>query len=277
MLLHIAIGDAYGAGFENAPERIILQQNQLSHYIDRPHHSIAPGCYTDDTQMSIAIAEAIISGQRWTPALLASHFVKAFKRDPRQGYARGFHEFLQQIEDANDFLSRIRPHSDKSGAAMRACPIGVFSTVGTVIERARVQAQITHNTPTGIDAAVAVALMAHYGLYQLGPKRELEKFISPLVPGPWAGKWCGRVGLRGIDSVHAALTALVSYDSMSSILHACIDYGGDTDTVAAMALGAASCYQEVEQDLPQRLYDDLENGPYGRDFLLKLDSKLLEG
>jgi ADP-ribosylglycohydrolase len=275
VLVEIAIGDAYGAGFENAPERVIRDHNTLAGYISQPRHRIAAGSYTDDTQMTIAVAEAIVSGERWTPALLARHFIQAFKRDPRKGYAWGFYDFLQQVDDEDDFLRRIRPNSDKSGAAMRSCPIGVFPSTGTVIERARLQAQITHNTPTGTDAAIVVALMTHYWLYEVGPKAELNKFIASQVPGPWEGRWCGRVGSRGIDSVHAALTAIMSNGRLSAILRSCIDYGGDTDTVAAIALGAASCYEEVEQDVPQQLYDNLENGAYGRDFLIGLNSALM--
>jgi hypothetical protein len=47
------------------------------------------------------------------------------------------------------------------------------------------------------------------------------------------------------------------------------------DTVAAVALGAASCSDEIEQDLPAHLIAGLENGPYGRDFLKDLDARLL--
>lgn len=92
MLLELAIGDAYGAGFEYADE--MLLENDLSHYVQHPRHNIKPGCYTDDTQMSIAIAETIISQAPWTPELLANNFVKAFKRDSREGYAGRFYEFV---------------------------------------------------------------------------------------------------------------------------------------------------------------------------------------
>jgi ADP-ribosylglycohydrolase len=170
MLVEIAIGDAYGAGFEYASDQLVRKRNDLSAYIQHPRHPIKPGCYTDDTQMSVAIAEAVVSGERWTPALLARHFVAAFKRDPREGYAGGFYQFLQEVRDEREFLDRIRPTSEKSGAAMRACPIGVYPSTGTVIERARVQAALTHDTPAGTNAAVAAALMAHYFLYRLGPK-----------------------------------------------------------------------------------------------------------
>jgi hypothetical protein len=53
MLLELAIGDAYGAGFEDVDAEMIRQQNDLSGYVKHPRHHIQPGCYTDDTQMSL--------------------------------------------------------------------------------------------------------------------------------------------------------------------------------------------------------------------------------
>jgi ADP-ribosyl-[dinitrogen reductase] hydrolase len=275
MLVEIAVGDAYGAGFEYAPDRLIRERNDLSGYVAHPRHGLRPGCYTDDTQMSVAVAEAILSGERWTPALLARHFVNAFRRDPREGYARGFQAFLQEVRDGDEFLERIRPDSDKSGAAMRACPVGVFGSVGTVIERCRVQAAVTHNTPGGIAAATAAALATHYFLRRLGPKADLGRFLAGLVPGPWEGRWSGPVGPKGTMSVHAAVTALLTCDRMSDLLRTCVAFTGDVDTVAAIALGAGSCSDEIEKDLPEVLFRDLENGPFGRDFLRDLDARLL--
>jgi hypothetical protein len=88
MLLELAIGDAYGAGLEYADE-LVSQYNNLAGYMQHPRHGTAPGQYTDDTQMSIAVAEAIVSGEPWTPKLLADALVRAFRRDPRDGNARG--------------------------------------------------------------------------------------------------------------------------------------------------------------------------------------------
>lgn len=276
MLLELAIGDAYGAGFEYAPDSLIHEQNNLSAYIQHPRHAIRPGYYTDDTQMSIAITEAIASGEPWTRETLAHKFVHAFKRDPREGYARGFYAFLQEISDGEEFLAKIRPYSDKSGAAMRAAPIGVFPDVATVISRCRLQAALTHNTPDGINAALIASLMSHYFLYRVGPKADLPPFISQYVPGPWANPWQGKVGSQGLMSAHAALTAVMAHNSLSEILKACIAFTGDVDTVAAIALGAAACSHEIHQDLPAVLFDTLENGPYGRDFLQQLDSQLMQ-
>src|SRR5438270_1162727 len=96
MLLELAVGDAYGAGFEYAAPEAVRAHNKAAYYVQHPRHRGArPGMYTDDTQMSLAVAEALVSGERWTPENLAGRFVRAFHRDPREGYAGGFSDFLQ--------------------------------------------------------------------------------------------------------------------------------------------------------------------------------------
>lgn len=66
MLLELAIGDAYGAGFEYANRAFIGAHNDLSGYVRHPRHRQRPGSYTDDTQMSLGIAEAVVEGDAWT-------------------------------------------------------------------------------------------------------------------------------------------------------------------------------------------------------------------
>jgi ADP-ribosyl-[dinitrogen reductase] hydrolase len=275
MLLELAIGDAYGAGFEYA-SAAILKRNDLSGYIQHPRHGITPGNYTDDAQMSLAIAEVILSNQPWTPETLADQFVAVFHRDPHEGYASRFYEFLQQTHSGADFLANIRPDSDKSGAAMRAGPIGIFSTIAEVLEKAAIQAQLTHNTTDGIAAAQAAALMSHYFLYARGAAADLGLFLDELVPGyAWATPWRGKVGAKGWMAVHAAVTAVSRGRSLSGILQDCVAFSGDVDTVATIALAAASCSREIVHNLPQVLIDGLENGVYGRDYIQDLDRQLL--
>lgn len=277
MLLELAIGDAYGAGFEYASE--MDQFNDLSRYIQHPRHkTVYPGQYTDDTQMSIAIAELIVSGDEWTPLNIADRFVDCFKRDWRDGYARGFQKFLESIHTGQEFLDKIKPHSDKSGAAMRACPIGVYKDVHEVLEKAEIQAKLTHDTPDGIAAAKAAALMTHLCIYD----RQCYSYVvfmgnalnAHVGTRDWCERYEGKVKSKGWMSAHAALTAVRDNLKLSDLLRSCIDFTGDTDTVATIALGAASCSSEYTNDLPQVLIDRLENGEYGRDYLIDLDAKL---
>jgi ADP-ribosyl-[dinitrogen reductase] hydrolase len=276
MLLELAIADAYGAGFEYADE-LVAPHNDLSRYVQHPRHNIPPGHYTDDTQLSLAIAEVIVARQPWTPHVLADALVTAFQRDPREGYAGGFYHFLQHVKDGRQFLAEIQPASDKSGAAMRAGPVGVFPTIAEVLEKSALQAKLTHDTPDGIAAAQAAALMTHYFLYQHGPKAQLGPFLEQWVPGHrWSEPWKGPVKTKGWMSVRAAVTAVTRHDTLSDILRACIAFTGDVDTVATIALAAASCSREVPSDLPPHLIDGLENGKYGREYLIGLDGRLLQ-
>lgn len=274
MLVELAVGDAYGAGFEYADRETVRAGNDLSRYVRHPRHRIIPGHYTDDTQMSIALAEAIVDDLPWTREALAQKFVEVFQRDPREGYSGGFYDLLRGVRDGRELVAALRADSDKSGAAMRATPIGVYATVEEVIARCRTQAAITHDTPDGINAAVAAALLAHYFLYDLGPKAEVGHFLERHVPGEWSAPWQGKVKSKGWMSVRAAVTAIQASESLSRLLWACVDYTGDVDTVAAIALAAGSRAREITPNLPDHLLYGLENGAYGRDYLAALDERL---
>ena len=275
MLLELAIGDAYGAGFEYVDSELVERYNDLSNYVQHPRYQLGLGRYTDDTQMSLAIAETLVDRDPWTPEILAHRFVSTFKRDQREGYAGKFYQFLLQVQDGRQFLENITWTSDKSGAAMRAAPIGVLPTVEKVIEATTIQAAITHNTPDGINAAIAASLMSHYFIYKLGPKHELGQFLDAHVPGEWSKQWQGEVRSKGWMSVRAAITAVMRNNRLSELLKDCIAFTGDVDTVAAIALAAASCSEEIAKDLPYCLISGLENGTYGRDYIIDLDRKLM--
>ena len=276
-MLELVIGDAYGAGFEYARDpEFITQHNNLYYYVKHPRHNHKPGTYTDDAQMSIAIAELILEAPVWTPEIIAAKFVDCFHRDKRLGYAGGFFAFLKKTKTAKDFLANIKPHSDKSGASMRACPVGVYPNIGEVISRCTMQASLTHNTDLGKNAAIAASLMTHFFIYNLGTKEELPAFLCQHVQGNWNEPWIGEVGSRGWMSVRAAITSIIKHESLLKVLKSSIAWGGDTDTVATIAMGAASCCNEIEQDLPDNLIYSLENKRYGRDYLIELDERLKE-
>lgn len=281
MLIELAIGDAYGACFEYADAGFVAAHNTLEGYVQHPtHRDLRPGCYTDDTQMTIAIAEALVSGEPWTTRRLATRFVETFHRDRRVGYSSGFYRLLMEVGDGRELLARINPASDRSGAAMRAGPIGLLPEVRNVLHYAEVQARITHDTRSGVEAAQAAALAVHYCHYELGPVARIGIWVDECLrsaggAGGWAGPWRGQVGALGRMSVHAALTALATGGTLSEILRTCVAYTGDVDTVATIALAAAARSPEVPNDLPDALIDGLEDSPYGRTFLRDLDANLI--
>src|SRR5262249_61755867 len=60
LLTFTAIGDAYGVCFEYAPREIIRTRNNLGGYFHHHKYQTGGGRCSDDTQMSNAVAEALL-------------------------------------------------------------------------------------------------------------------------------------------------------------------------------------------------------------------------
>jgi ADP-ribosyl-[dinitrogen reductase] hydrolase len=273
MLVEICLGDAYGACFEYAdptPDR----PNDLSGYpANVSYPKIGGGRYTDDGQCSIALARAMLAGPI-TPNSVAQHLVDQFRADPRPGYSRRMQALMESCATGADLLACIVPTGDTSGACMRAGPLGLLRSIDAVLDSARIQARVTHDTEGGVRSAQAVALMVHAMRYGLIARPDLPGFIAAHVPGPWERPWCGEVGSLGMDAARAALWTVVGNDSLSEMLKAAVAWHGDVDTVAAIAMAVASCAADIVRDIPDPLITGFEDGAYGRRYLERLDEQL---
>lgn len=290
MFVIAAISDSYGFGYEFAPADFVATNNDPHKgYIQHPNRPHVPGTYSDDTQMAVALALALLKVKgNWkelTAHQLATQFVAQFKADPRPGYSQGFYELLTELakfkgdDMGTEFLKRVKPSSSKSGAAMRAWPCGLLPTPKEAVDLAIFQASLTHATRTGVDSAAAVALMV-WCCRQGFDSEMLVNTLEDWVPGyTWEAPWSGPVSSDGIEVVRAALTPMLQLDmvrtcSMTQILQECIAFTGDVDSVACIALAAASQHPLIINDLPKVLYKTLEKGSYGRKFLESLDARM---
>ena len=279
MLFYIAMADAYAAAVEyiKLPERNALRDECLAFqkYLAHPTHGNPPGTYTDDTEMSVANTRVILhNNEPFTPLMFAEEYVREFQRGGRRkGYSRGFQAILETVRTGAELLAKIRPDSTKNGAAMRAVPFGVLPTVEQALNVATLQARITHDTPEGRFSARAVALMSHAALYEDLPLSDLGEYCQKYLPEedlksfgyvfsqPWPEKPVKSLPevSVAISTVHAVVDVLVRENSLMGILKRIIEWGGDTDSVAAIAWGIASARYQNEK-LPLFLKLDLEGG-----------------
>ena len=278
MLLYIGMADAYAAAAEFVERHRFDVYDaclKFEGYVAHPTHGLLAGTYTDDTEMSVANARVLIDG-RYPYGLLdfADAYVAEFAYGGRRkGYARGFQAFLEQVKSGNQFLAMIRPHSDKNGAAMRAVPFGALPEVWQVLHAATLNAMLTHDTPAGLFSSRAVSLMSHYALYEPGPLDKLEEYCLHNLPvadarefghvfasrrpdGPV--EWHGTKSVA-VDTVHSVVELLRREKTLMGMLRQTIEWGGDTDSIAAIAWGIASARLQHES-LPGFLSRDLEGG-----------------
>jgi len=234
MLVELAVGDAYGAGFEFRNTLYVRAFNRVDRH-RRPALALSGGGrYTDDTQMTIAITEAILTDDPWTPELIAAE---------------------PQCEPSRSGCTQTSPQCSKEPRSRPA---------------------FTHDTEAGVASAQAAALMVHHFARRDGTPGDLADFASEHVRGPWREPWRGKVSMRGMDCVHAAITATAQTSSLKQLLHRCFAFGGDVDTVATIGLAAASWSPHHAPDLPESLIEGLERSEFGYDYLRTLDQHLID-
>jgi ADP-ribosyl-[dinitrogen reductase] hydrolase len=297
MLLGIAIGDALGVGFELLMDRKKVRNKFKFDCYLPGGPGWKNGQYSDDTQMSLAITELLISKKRFNLNNLADYFLKIYQRDPRRGYGGSVREGLRKSKNSKEFLRIIPGNSFGNGACMRAVPLGVLPKIKDVVEYAKINAKITHNVPSAIVSSVCVAVASHYFYYNLGKPEEvfdycinicekidkesvgyfknikdMKKFNPVLLFGS-ENEFKG-VAPNGMRTAGAVLYIISKfYKNPSETLRKTILLGGDTDTVASICFGIVAIKTGIEK-LPDFLFRDLENNAYGRDYLIELGEKL---
>lgn len=273
MLLELAVADAYGIAWEfvdNPDEHGLV--NDLSQYYQHPKYdTLKPSQYTDDTLRTIATARVITSCtyEDETAYLNPVNYVKAlmseYKDDPRDGFSRRFQQYLAQTVDASpvEFLRGIKKRAESNGSLMGVLPCGFLPTLSDVRLAATIQAITTHSVATA-PFAQAMALAAHYFIYKLGDKGSLIDFIKEEVETdafePYRPLNPSYTSMRAKGTAETVLDLLMQGDSLAGILKAAVDAKGDTDSVAALSVGIASCSSAYEKNLPQHLVDGLEFG-----------------
>jgi len=296
MLLGRAFGDAFGVGFELLMNRKKVRRKfQFDHYyIGGPGWK--RGQYSDDTQMSMAVAELLISKREFNKFNLANKFVEVYRRDPHSGYGSIRHS-LKKAKNGAELLRTIRGNSWGNGACMRVTPIGILPNLKKVIQYAKINAKVTHNSPSAIASSVCIATATHYFYYNLGKPekvfdycinacrgidgesikyfeavRDMKKFDSALLFGE-ENKECG-VPVNGMRTAGAVLYIISRfYKNPSETLKEAVLLGGDTDTTASMCLGIVAMKTGIKK-LPFFLFRDLENKGFGRDYLIELGQEL---
>lgn len=293
MLLRIAQADACAAAVEyikphgRKKDKLAYDRAmEFECYVRHPRHGMRAGQYTDDTQMSIGCSEVLLE-PNYMRSDFAHAWVRCFKRDERNGYARGFQKFLEGIKDGDEFLAKIVPVSEKNGAAMRSVPFGVYAKWEDALRHATNQAELTHDTPVGKYGAQAVALMSHFAMHTDQPWEDMPLFVKNRLPSDIQGLWPYPDGVdpkrhwngavtSTSKTIHAIATLLLTKTSLKDMLLQAMQWGGDTDSVAAPCWGIASA-RYSGKTLPDWMYWGLEpGGQYGPVFLEELGQKLMK-
>ena len=228
----------------------------------------SPKCFfTDDTVMTLAIAEGLMNGGG------ADDFILAMKKYgrlyPDAGYGGRFGSWL--------FSNDIHPYNSwGNGSAMRVSPVAwAFDTLSEVEQYAKITAAVTHNHPEGIKGAQATAaciFLARDGKSKNEIKEyvesnygyDLSRTLDEIRPEYRFNESCQ-------ETVPQAITAFLESMDFEDAIRNAISLGGDSDTLAAITGSIAEAAYGVPEEMKEKTLPILDEP------LLKVYKQFIQG
>ena len=203
--------------------------------------------FTDDTVLTIAVADAILNQKEYASAL--KFYGRKF---PNAGYGMSFYKWLQSAEN--------KPYNSwGNGSAMRVSPVGfAFNRQEDVLREAEKTARVTHNHPEGIKGAQATALAIFLAL-RGADKEEIRKQISHSFHynldrslDEIRPHYFFDISCQG--SVPESIIAFLESTDFEDAVRLAISLGGDSDTMGCIAGGIAQAYY---RKIPHNVIDEV--------------------
>ena len=219
--------------------------------------------FTDDSVMTVAVADALLSAMGKTDdeikAALVESMQKWGQKYPDAGYGGMFYRWLRSKQP--------EPYgSYGNGSAMRVSAAGwLYDTMEETRHIARLTAEVTHNHPEGIKGAEATAsaiFMARKG----SNKEDIRAYIIQEF-GYDLSRTCDQIRptYHHVEScqqtVPEAITAFLEGTNFEDVIRTAVSLGGDCDTLTCIACGIAEAFYDVPKEMllecKKRLPDDM--------------------
>lgn len=257
------IGDVAGSRFEFKP--IKSKDFDLFYSFSGKGHDtnqtledyLKSSHFTDDTVMTIAVANALIeaNGDYSNLRELAVKNLKYFGRKyPNRGYGYKFQQWL--YSDSNEHYNSLG-----NGSAMRISSIPYFANSLDEVKRlSKMVTDVTHNHPEGIKGAEAVAVLIWMALHNF-TKEDIRKEVennyynldydyNELLQTYTHDETCQ-------NSVPQSIYAFFISTDYEDCIRTAISMGGDADTMACIAGSIAGAYYGVPSDLQKQVLNFL--------------------
>jgi poly(ADP-ribose) glycohydrolase ARH3 len=285
-LIGTAIGDSLGARRAGSSEYVEVTD-------------LSPR-YTDDTAMTIAVAESLVEYKDFHYWHMAERILKKYEQEPWRRYGHTLSRVFRLMRNGKlgfGMIDRdIYPEgSYGNGAPMRVAPVGLmyFDDPRMLRDIAYNCAAITHSHELGLEGSalqacsVALAVLAdprnvkiteYLGTLRMfakpGPYQErLKTIIALLSEYPAKAEVVAKLGTGGssLESVPTAIYAFLSTRNFKSAVIYSVSLGGDADTIGAMTGAIAGACYGIE-GIPSQWRETVEN----REHLEQLAKKLWE-
>lgn len=272
-LIGAAAGDALGAPFEFRPGGLYKKTfpapvlGGIGEMIGGGAFQWAPGEFTDDTQMAVALAEALLAdGVEFNPQRVWDHFVAWSHAATDIGnttrLALSGDDYRNAAEEAHTRMGA----SGGNGSVMRIAPIGIAGVQWGAEKTKQIafaQASLTHYDPlAGLSAYIAAELIRQLILDGSveGALQEIatnideasKDIFDTLFMAPWhPEEWTQHGNGYSIVCLAQAVWAVRTTSSFEDAVTTAVNLGDDADTVGAVTGAIAGALYGI-QNIPAR-------------------------
>ncbi len=289
-LLGCAVADALGMPFERKlPTDTLLINWDGRTFLPSVSHKLKAGQFTDDTEMSIMVAESLITNNGFNPDDLSRRYINWIDSGLARGYGRTTFAAINNLRNGIHWSKSGILNSNKNGSAMRAASFGIYfnNDINTLLNCVKIDSNITHVSDNTTAGAQAIALAAAY-IVNNDIENLLKKIVSQICDCEVKNKIIlandlaknnkisisSALTLLGTktdvrETVPSALYCFIKFNSYIEAVVAAIRAGFDTDTTASI-VGALFGAKVGINEIPKYLISQVENNQY----IINLDYKL---
>lgn len=251
----MAVGDALGATVEfMTATEIAAKYGVFKEMTGGGWLRLKPGQVTDDTEMALCIARAVLKNQSWSREAIAQEFAAWLKSRPvdcGDTCRKGIRSYMLH----GTLEVPYNQWDGGNGAAMRMLPVALLSFPDAELLKkyALEQAHLTHNQALSDAACICLGNLLHL-ILQGASKSRLRREVDGLVarfPGfnfvPYRGLATGYV----VDTLQTVFHWFFKGTGFEDCLVGTVNQGGDADTTGAICGMLAGAYYGREA-IPRR-------------------------
>lgn len=249
------IGDIIGSYYE-----VLEIEYQKKYHKPRPYNERMQimtdeffnenSSYTDDTVLTVAIADSIINGNCNYEKYLKEYGIREINLGldiyGRSRFGKGFTEWLKGNKEGNSY---------GNGAPMRISPIGYFSTLEEVKQNSYWATIPSHNNIEAIKGAECIATSIYLlrnGINKEDLKKYIEQNYYNLNYDLEDLRKNNKFSSKSSVTVPQAVYIFLNSNNFEDSIRKAISIGGDTDTIAAMVGSLSEVYCGIDNDLIEK-------------------------
>lgn len=273
-LVGVAVGDALGVPVEFR-SREELDDNPVTGYRAFGTHNQPAGTWSDDTSLTLCLAEALIEGAEYQR--IAEKFVAWYEKGLWTAHGKVFDigittlQAIRKLKDpgAPEHAGPMEESANGNGSLMRILPVAIYTAKMGLEDRRRWAFEIsgfTHGHPRAKIACWFYCEIARNLLNGMAAAAAID--TAREIVETWQSAQGGnsqwshfarcsssiRVVARDeirssgyvIDTLEAALWCLIQAETFADSVLLAVNLGSDTDTVAAVTGGLAGCLYGIE-------------------------------